>query len=251
MGLLKILSAVAHKKLDSSATVLVAKTPTPLNLHQGSVVKLPEVDLALAQVDGSIIKLPTGDQVVSAVGRYSLFGKSIYHVYLGDGSNYLQLVCTGTEQDPVVEEVRLWSNYAEVVPQTAQDWEFWLGSYQKNSAGEFVRDENGNSLRAETGLIGWTQFQIDGPPPVVYDRAWYSSAVGVDPVSYTETIVSSNTTVSRVKHEAMEYHRLLTSDANGTVESLLATTSQTSDEAGINIWVGIKLNAAELKVLAA
>jgi len=251
MGLINILQNIARKKLssgDSNKPLVI--TNAPLGLHQGSVVSMPDIDLALAQVDGSIINAPKGDQIVTAIGQYSLFGKRIYNAYLGDGSSYIRVV-TGSGSMTTVEEVTLWCSNAEILPHSVEDWEFWLGSYQKDASGEFIRGEDGVALRNEYGLIGWNQFQIDGPPPAIYDRAWMQSDGGVDPIAYTETITDSFGGLTTVKHEAMEYQRKLTESDSSTVESLYASMSQTIDGASVNVFIGLGIQFANLKVLAA
>lgn len=248
MGLLNMLSYIAQKHLTVDNTVPVKKTDTPLGLHQGSIVTMPDIELALAQVDGSLIKPVSGNQIVKAVGYYRLFNRTVYHAYLDDGSNYLQIV---TDAANNVTEVKIWTSYAEINPQSEQDWEFWLGSWQKNEQGNYIRDVNGIAIRKEFGLIGWTQFQVGGPPASVYNRSWLPSSTGIDPVKFIENIIDSQGNCSVISHEAVEYNRQLTEAADSTVESLLASVSQTESEASINIFVGIAVDYTNLKIIAA
>ena len=250
MSLLSILGAVMRKRIAGDTSPAVVHTPTPMSLYQGSVVTLPTVDLALAQVDGSLLTPPVGDQIVTAVGWYTLFDHLIYHVYLGDGTSYLQLVMNGTGQPgDRVAQVRLWTSRAEVLPQTTADWEFWLGSYVKDADGALVRDAWGKTTLQESGLIGWPQFQIDNPQ-TIYDRAWQSGPEGIAPVAYTETIQSADSLVSQIRHESCEYFRNLGDPSQPTVESLLASLNQTNGAASVNIWIGIELDASAIRVLA-
>jgi hypothetical protein len=243
------MALMVQKRLDQGTHQPVIKTPTPLGLHQGSVVTMPDVDLALAKVDGSVIKAPTGTQVITAVGVYNLFGMSVFNSYLDDGNSYIQVVTNGGALG-TIQDTRLFSNFQEVEITSAEEWEFWLGRYQKFN-GEIVRDPNtGLGVLTEAGLIGWPQFQIDGDPPIVYNRSWSTNvAAGIDPVSYSETITDITGNQLFVKHEAMEYYRQLTTDTNSVVESLLASMVRQPDKSNVDIMIGIPLDHTTLQVL--
>jgi hypothetical protein len=247
MGLISILGHMVQKRNESPARPVI-RTETPLNLSQGAVVDLPDVDIALAQVDGSIISVPSGTQLVISVGTYRKWGLTVHNCYLSNGSSFIQLV---TDAKGKIVECKLWSshNQTEILPQTVEDWEFWLGSYHKDADGGFIRDAQGRAIRREYGLIGWPQFQVDGPPAIVYNRAWSPSEEGVDPVGYTEIITDDQGRSVTVKHEAMEYARRLTDAADAVTESLLATMVQDQDGAAVNIFIGIPLDHQTLKIL--
>jgi len=247
MGLISILGRMIQKRTETPAASVI-RTDTPLGLHQGSTVDLPDVDIALAQVNGSIITVPFTTQVVISVGTYRKWGLTVHNCYLSDGSSFIQLV---TDANGKIVESKLWCshNQTEILPQTVEDWEFWLGSYQKDANGDFVRDSQGRAIRREYGLIGWPQFQVDGPPAVVYNRAWSPGEEGVEPVEYTEIIVDDQGRSVTVKHEAMEYARRLADTADAVTESLLATMVQDQGVAAMNIFVGIPLDHQNLKIL--
>ena len=249
MSLLSLLTTVVNKKISSKPndSLQPIKTDTPMGLRQGSIVTMPEIDIALAQADGSLINVPGGNQTVVAVGTFELFGLSVYNVYLNE-KTFLQLVTKFGSQD--VQSLNLWSSYAEIIPTSVDEWEFWLGSWQKSPTGEFLRDSNGVAYRKDWGLIGWPSFQIDGPPPIVYGRTWLPSNEGIDPVKFTESIRDVNGDVTIVKHEAVEYSRALTPDNTNTiVESLLASVSSQNDSASVNIWIGIPINKDSIAII--
>lgn len=249
MGLLSIMSRIVQKRIDRGFnTPVVVKTDAPLGMHQGSVVTLPDIDIALAQADGSIIKAPVGTQVVTAVGTYTLFGMTVFHAYLNDGISYIQLVTKGGPNGPI-QDARLWCTHQEILPQSVEDWEFWLGSYQKDMAGQFIHDAWGNPIRAEFGLIGWPQFQIDGPSVCLYDRTWSPAPEGIEPVEYNEAIVDSDGNTTVVNHEAMEYYRRLTDVLDSVTESLLASMLQQDGNSSVDIMIGIPLDHTNLNVL--
>lgn len=246
MGVFTLMRDVAKAKLDKLSQgnePKIERTSVPLGLHQGSAVELPEVELALAQADGSILPQIVLNQTIIAVGSQTLFGKLVYNCYLSDGTSFLRVVTDKGE----AKEVTLFTGRDEVHPSSQEDWEFWLGRYAKDSTGEWVRDPNtGKGVIAEYGLIGWPQFQIDGPPVVVYNRAWNPSNEGTEPVEYTETVVFEDGRIVKVKHEAQEYVRQI----GNIVESLFVTMAQSGNEASIDIFVGIPLTIKDIKVLA-
>jgi hypothetical protein len=237
---------MARKKTEQVPNpVPLPRNKVPLGLHQASLVDLPDIDIALAQADGSVINPPTGQQIITAVGTYHKWGLDIFNCYLGDGRSYIQLVSKGGK----LTEARLWCSRDEILPQSSEDWEFWLGSWQRDAQGDFLRDKLGQALRKEWGLIGWPQFRVDGPPAIMYNRAWSPGTDGVAPVAYTETILDAQGNTTTVKHEAMEYHRSLTDAADAVTESLLATMVQDSEGASVNLFIGIPLDHQNLKVL--
>ena len=237
-AMIKNVTAARASAITAGAPVKPAHTAVPMGLHQGSAVELPALDLALAQADGSILPNVTEHQTITAVGKMRLFGLDVFHSYLADGTSFLRVVADGY----TVKEVSLFTNRDEIIPATAEDWEFWLGKYQATETG---------SALVEAGLIGWPQFQIDGAPPIIYNRTWSPFSEGIEPVSFQETIMGLDGTSFVVNHEGMEYSRNLTADANGTTESLLVSLAQTTDTASVNIYVGVSINVKELKVLAA
>jgi hypothetical protein len=241
MGLFTLIKDVAAKKYDkltASPEYKPERTPVPMGLHQGTMVELPELDLALAQADGSIMPSIDLTQQITAVGRQAVFGLNVYHAYLSDGSSFLRIIAKNND----VREIQLFTMRDEIIPAAKEDWEFWLGRWGK--------DSDGNGYMEEYGLIGWPQFQVDGPPQIVYNRAWTPSEAGIEPAQYSETIVAMDGTVNRVKHEACEYVRVIGTGTNPTNELLLVSLAQCGDDASVDIFIGIPLNIKDMKILA-
>lgn len=247
MSLLNILKTVMKNNIGRDQTKPLAKTLTPLGMHQGSVVTLPELDLALAEVDGSICELPKGTMVVSAIGKYSLFDMDIYHCYFGYQGVFLRLVTKPNSMD--VEEATYFHLRSEIQPATIEDWEFWLGSWQKDENGEFIRDSNGIAIKKDDGLIGFPQFQVDTDPPLIYDRDWKPSDVSIDPIKVTESVLDVTGQTHYIKREVMEYSRKLSTDENSRSERLLASVVKDDNSAAICIFIGVQLDHAAIKVL--
>lgn len=226
----------------------IEKTLVPLGAHQGSVITLPELDFALADADGSICVPPKGTMVVTHVGKYNLWNMDIYNCYFGYEGAFLQLACLTNSQN--VEQARYFHLRSEIQPTTNEEWEFWLGSWQKDGNGDFIRDRDGLALKKEDGLIGYPQFQVDTTPPIVFNREWMSgNTSSVDPIKFTETVVDVTGHTHYIKHEAMEYFRKLSTTDPVKGESLLASVIEDPDRASVNIFIGIPLDHTAIKVL--
>lgn len=242
-----VLKKVINKKLSPADKKQVVKTLVPLGLHQGSMIELPIVDLALAEMDGAIGKYPAGSQVISAVGQYSLWKKNIYNCYL-DQHTFIRLVCDDKNN---VLEAKVWAFRSEIIPTSKEEWEFWLGSWKKDDQGNLLRDSKTDlGIKEEYGLIGWPQFQVDNSTPIIYNRSWdNNNQNGIDPVEYIEAIVDTTGLKSNVKHSAMEYNRALSNSEKPISESLLVTVLQLDNEASVNVFIGLTLDHNNLKIL--
>lgn len=235
MGLFNMLKDVAAKKFEkatASPEHRPQRTPVPRGMHQGSVVEIADMMHALALADGSIIPAIDLSQQITAVGRYTLFGRSVFNCHLSDGKSFLRVVTKGDE----ILETALFVMRDEVLPANSEDWAFWLGTYDAKGL-------------KEAGLIGWPSFQVDTDPPVVYARSWTPGDHGIKPVAYTETLVDINGETTRVNHEAMEYWRQLGTDVD-TTEVIFVTAASCGNDAAVNVYVGIPLKDGDVKVLA-
>lgn len=189
------------------------KTKTPLNLAQGNLIEIPLLEVDIAIAEGSIIGKPkTNHETIVAVGSFIPFSLTkCFHSYLSDGS-FVRTV-EGHEND----QVMLFVPRDEILPQTKEDWGFWIGN---------------------EGLIGWSQFQVANPNAIIYDKAW-------DKALFTERLVSITGDVKNIKHEGCEYTRKVSDHLQ---EHLLVYTSQCGNEASVNIYIGIPLPPKDVKV---
>lgn len=223
--------------LDKNRTKIgLDRDDHPIDLHPGSLVTLPELDLILAQAEGSIFPTIDSTQTVismgKSVGYQTLFGLDIYNSYLSDQKSFVRTVA-----DPKTNkilEVTLFTLHDRIMPSTVEEWELWLGKYA-------------NGTLSEAGLIGWPQFQIDGSTPIIYNRAWLLGDQGIAPTKYQETVINSDKKIETVNHEAMEYVRWL---SDSTAEQLYVTVTKQTHDTSINIYIGIPLNKSNLKVIA-
>jgi hypothetical protein len=228
---------------DPNTSIILPVIRAPLGLVPGSVWHPSDVDIGLAQADGSIIQVPQGDQIVSHLGMIHLFGMDVYNIYLQGSENFLQVVTQAAKMDQV-RQCRLFTLHKDVLVSTQDDVEFWLGKIGRDAHGMVIRDKWGNSEIIEPGLIGWPQFQIDGPPALVYDRQWATTKDA--PVQFKEQIRYVNTS-SIIAYEAMEYARL-TSDVNSIVEHLLVTFQGATGT--VKVYVGVDLDPATQNVIS-
>ena len=224
MSLIKTLKRVVGLG-EKPQAVGIDRTDHPLDFHPGSLVTIPEVDILMAQADGSRIANVNSNQTVISMSHFKLFGLDVYHSYLSDETSFIRTVADGLH----VKEVNLFCRHDRIEPQTPEDWAFWLGGHNSNGIWE-------------SGLIGWDQFQIDNPEPTVYDKSWQSR-----PVEINERAIDSSGKNRYIKREAMEYNRSLNENLK---EYLLATLADNGIEASVDIYIGIPLNASNIKVLA-
>ena len=245
---MSLLVNIFRKRMQQAADAAPPSSPVPkapLGLVPGSVWTPSDVDLSLAQADGSIIKVINTYQIVDQVGVSTLFGMNIYtHTFKGS-EHFLQTV-TDTEDLTQVRQLRLFTHHSTVLASTVDDVEFWLGALARDDAGNVVRDKWGNSQIVEFGLIGWSQFQIDGPPALVYNRQW--ATTDNQPIRFKEKIVSHNA-VKVQEHQAMEYARRLTSHSDSTVEYLFVTFL--GDTGTVKVYVGVDLDPSSQNIISA
>lgn len=247
MNLISIFKTFIKNTLNREKPSQVVKTTTPMGLHQGSVVTFPELDFVLAEAEGGICTAPTGTMVIDAVGKYRLFDMNVYHCYFGNRETFLRLVTNPGSM--TVEQATYFSRRSEIYPTTSEEWEIWLGSWQKDENGKVIRDDNGNPLKNEDGLIGFPRFQIDTDPPVIYDREWNSGDTSIDPVIIKESVLDSTGRQHYISYEAMEYSRKLSNDENSRSESLLASVVTDDNGAAICVFIGVPLDHSAIKVL--
>jgi len=241
--LLNILKRIATKNLQYNSEHEIKKSPTPLNMHQGSVVTLPAIDLAMAVMDGSRIKTPDDNLIVKMVGKYHLWDYDVYHCYVDDNGSFIRITTKANNMEPIEAQYFIVDGVIE--PKTIEDWELWLGSWQKDSDGEFVRDSKGIAIKKDWGLIGFPQFQVNGDNPIVYDRQWLQSTDPVEAVKFTEVISTSDGDKTSIKHEAMEYARTMLNSK----EYLLVSVVEDNDTASVTVFIGVELDHKLIKVL--
>jgi len=148
---------------------------------------------------------------------------TLNRLYLGDGSDFLQL---WVQQDGTIGECRYFSRHDQEIPEDAEDWDVWLN------------DQN--------GLIGWPQFQtLDGK---LYARQWQPGDQRVAPIMLNEMVETASGQSNRA-HRAMLY-----SAATGLAapapqaEYILASTVEENGGGWIDIHAGIDLNPASLSI---
>lgn len=245
--MLGILSRIFARKVSEKVTADPPRPVmvVPLGLSPGSVWTVPDLELELARSDGSLIKAPRGDLIVGKVGRGTLFGMDVWHIRFKGEDTILQVVTQGGNLDKV-QQLRVFGLHATVTPATRNDWEFWLGRARRDQEGRAMRDPQGGVVMAEPGLIGGDAFQIDGPPPAVYNRQWPGH--GDKAVRFEETIEDEDLNRQVLVHEGMEYARYLGESQGSTVEYLYAVAHGALGH--VKIYLGIDLDPGTQKVIS-
>jgi hypothetical protein len=239
MGLLNIFKKVVSKSVDGDTTTPeIRKTHVPLGLHQGSIVTLPEVELALASANGSIINAPEGNSIISSVREYTLFNCKIFECGFKDSLDFIQIIENGGN----TVETTYWQVYDEVHPTSTEDWGIWLGTRDTTSQWGATNEQR------VTGLIGSQQFQIDGPPPILYHRLW-KSVIDHDILADRWDVAWDNG-INRGYYscEGMEYFRIL-DDGSSNEKLRLVVISGGFEVARVQICVGIIIPPESIGVI--
>lgn len=185
------------------------------------MIDIPVIDIDISKSEGSIINGTEYYQTVNSVGHFNLFGVDVKNYYLQDNKTFVRVTNSN--------ETTLFVMRDEIIPETKEDWEFWLGSWDKDKK------------NYETGLIGNDQFQItlDNGTELIYDKIWSS-----DTILINETIESENGK-SYIKRNGAEYVRSIGSSN----EYLFVDMKQNEDVSVIEIYIGIRLNHNDVKYI--
>ena len=221
------------------------RTPTPMQLSQGSAVTISLTPLILAEAAGALFKsdLPT-NQRSAAVGQLSLMGFTFYRVYLTEGDG--GFIHFATKGDEIIE-TRLYRRYPDVngedvIPSVNRNSE--APADQPDSAWEFW-------LADADGYIGWPVMQSrieDGSIP--YNRSWGgASASRLAPYQVVESVVSEAGLTTTLRHRMMHYSRSLTDEKQA--EHLLVSAVEGDNVASVVFWLGLDLQPSDLTVYAA
>lgn len=185
------------------------------------MIDMPILDIELAKSEGSIISSIETYQRIKSYGNFNLFGVSVKNYYLNDEKSFVRVTNDN--------EMTLFVLRDEIEPETKEDWEFWLGSW----------DAKKNAY--DIGLIGNDQFQItlDNGTELVYDKVWSSDTILIN------EILESEPGKSYIKRNGAEYVRNIGSN----YEYLFVNMKQEADNSTIEIYVGIRLNIKDVKFI--
>lgn len=241
-----ILSRIFSRKVKQAASAEPQRPimMVPLGMSPGSVWSPPDLDIEMARSEGGLIAALPADLIVDRVGRCTLFGLDVWHLRFRDHDALLQIVTQQGNMDNI-KQLRIFALHATVTPVSKDDWEFWLGRTEKDHSGRVSRDSFGSAIMAEPGLIGGPAFQIDGPPPAVYNRQWPGH--GDKAVRFEEIIEDGPGNREVLVHEGMEYARRLGDAADSTVEYLYAVAH--GSRGHVKVYLGIDLDPGAQRVI--
>jgi len=207
------------------------RTRMPLRLSQDSAVTISATPLVLNEAAGSLIKsdLPSDHKIIF-VGELAVYGVQYLRAYLSNGDGaFIQFATRG---DKVVE-TRLYKPYAEVIPASTDEWNFWLGQQNGYIGAPVVQSKE------EDGLLP-------------YQRVWGQGDQRIDPIITTEQILDAAGVRSSLRHSLMLYARALTAVSNqSSAEYLLVSVVETPSGASVNFWLGMDIAEADLTVFPA
>jgi len=238
MGTWSIFSTIMSKKAKQvQGFISGAKPPEPvdrnlpLGLYVGASVDLDSTPFLLGGA-ALKIKLPGERNTVEAFGRINFAGSTLYRFYLksmpGDQESMLQIA---VNKDGGIEECRLFRSFDQVYPRQAEEWDFWLNENE--------------------GYIGWPTFETKDDQ-TQYPRVWAADDPNHVPgFKFSETIFMDRygQQVETVNHTTMLYGRWI-NEAHQIVEYMsVGAEIHGSDQALINLLLGIDLMPQVLKVI--
>jgi hypothetical protein len=238
MGTWSIFSTIMAKKAKQLDGIISGAKPPepvdrnlPLGLYIGASVDLDATPFILG---GAALKItPPGERnTVEAFSRINFAGNTLYRFYLksmpGDQESMLQLA---VNKDGEVDECRLFRAFDQVYPRLVEEWAFWL-------------DE-------KEGYIGWPVFETKDDQ-TQYPRVWAANDPNHMPgFKFSETIFMDRFGQQRetVNHTTMLYGRMINETHKIVEYMMVGAESHGSDQALINVLVGIDMMAQVLKVI--
>lgn len=226
MGLFNIFKAVAGKKLGNAKEALIQgkreaiDSSLPLQIHIGSCLVLDQTPFL---IHGEAITQapPAPECLVFAYGQMNLGDSIVHRFYLEscsdpDKKSVLQMVV-----GEAIEECRLFASLDEVYPDSAEDWEFWIGD--------------------EDGYIGLPTFE--DKEGRAYDRVWGDDEGRITPAELTETLYldSFGDKKATVAHASMLYGRWIDEENEMAEYILISREEHTDGSALIQISTGIDI----------
>jgi hypothetical protein len=238
MGTWSIFTTIMAKKAKQvEGFISGAKPPEPvdrnlpLGLYVGASVDLDATPFILGG-PALKIQLPGERNTVEAFGRINFASNILYRFYLkslpGDQESMLQIA---VNKDGDIEECRLFRSFDQVYPRLVDEWAFWLDERE--------------------GYIGWPVFETKDDQ-TQYARVWAASDPNHVPgFKFSETIVMDRygRQVETVNHTAMLYGRQINETHQIVEYMLVGAETHGSDQALINVLVGIDMMPLVLKVI--
>ncbi|WP_300668499.1 DUF2491 family protein [Desulfoluna sp.] len=224
MGFLNILKAVTGKKMkDVKETLTQGKreaidTSLPLQIHLGSSLVLDQTPFL---IHGEAITQPKpgAESLVFAYGRMELGEALVHRFYLESSDDPDQKSVLQVVVGEGIEECRLFAALDEVYPESADEWDFWIGEAD--------------------GYIGLPAFEDKEGRP--YERVWGDGEGRIAPSEITETLYldrfGENT--ATVTHASMLYGRWIDEESEMAEFILISREEHTDGAALIELSSGI------------
>lgn len=228
---MKLVGRILKKKLEQRKNKKQEKKTRidrdlPLDLRVGSKVKLPTGSWVL-YMDQILMEKPVKEGYVLSFGKTELEGNTYFRFYIGEADETQAILQIGMDGDQV-GECRVFTPFAEIVPQTEQEWEEWI---------------------EVDGLLGQNDLQND-EAGVSYDRIWGDDKEPwVQPPFYVEAISCGpfeGDPVVEIANNGMLFGRWLEEDV--FAEYLMAEFQEQEDEAAINIMIGYDVPYQSVKI---
>ncbi len=241
------------KMSGQQAEPAARKTPAPLGLHQASSIEFSSVDLVLAEAGGALFakNMPKGfgtTQIVTEVGRFELFGHTVYRSYLNDRVSFVEIAVKHGDTDPA--HIRLYTLQEELPISSEAQRRFFLGKAPEYS--EKIEWENGERVKTRTlvaprepALFGMSQFMRDD---ISFNRVWGDSTEEEVPLVEANETKEDTMAATTILHRMMQFARLLDGDIP---EYIYADYQTDADGDIVRAYVGLDITPNSMTILAA
>jgi hypothetical protein len=210
----------------------------PLGIHIGGKIQLEQTSFLLGRKGEIPLQLesPGKELIVIAYGQIKYDNANVYRIYLESVDSSKEAMLQIVEEDGNIAEIRLFRTIDEIYPTDEDEWDFWLAEAD--------------------GYIGLNEFSLkeedfpDSIPPS-YLRVWgEDSQFRVKPLEWKEFLRSAQdeSRIIQITHQLMLYGRWVNED-NDIAEYVLLDMEESSDEACVNVFLGIEIEPAGIKMI--
>lgn len=244
MSTWRILRNVAKNKTEPIYKIFGGKVESepedklPLGIHLGGKIQIEQTSFLLGRKGEIPLQLesPGKELIVIAYGQIKYDNAKIYRIYLESVDSSKEAILQIVEEDGNISEVRLFRSIDEIYPADEDEWAFWLAD--------------------DDGYIGLNEFSLkeddfpDSTPPA-YFRVWGDeSQYRVQPLEWIEFLhfAQDESQIMKITHQIMLYGRWVNED-NDIAEYALLDMEESSEEACVNVFLGIEIEPAGIKMV--
>ncbi|MGC8906975.1 MAG: DUF2491 family protein [Desulfomonilaceae bacterium] len=208
----------------------------PLGLRLNGMIEIDEVDFILGQPNLKV-KRPENTEIILSYGRFLIGSSTVHRCYFSSADTPYMLQIVSDDRSGALEECKLFMAHDEIYP---QDWDFWL-SERDGYIGLSI-------FQLKDGTLYWRVWENDDAQMIVQQDAQGEPITHIPPVQFIETMYYDvyGDRSETLKHDAMLYGRHVNQDVD---EYLLISAVNEKEGASVQIWLGLELSPAALKII--